>query len=209
MADCLLNAYRTAGIDEAFIIIRRGKWDIPDFYGDGHSSGINIAYLIMRHPYGSPFTLDQAFPFIKKKRVALGFPDIQFSPNNIYQRLLAQQEKSHADIVLGLFIPSNPRKFDMVDCSKGGLVSNIVIKPPQTNLKYAWICAVWMPSFSRFMHEYLAKVIAETKPENNPEIYVGTVMQAALKKGIKITAEVLPNGRAIDVGTPDDLARIT
>jgi glucose-1-phosphate thymidylyltransferase len=208
MADCLLNAYRTAGINEAYIIIRKGKWDIPDFYGDGISSGINIAYLMMRHPYGTPFTLDQAFPFIKDKRVALGFPDIQFSPNNIYQRLLAQQEKSHADIVLGLFIPSNPNKFDMVDFSKDGLVNNIIIKPPQTNLKYAWICAVWTPSFSSFMHGYLAKVMAKTKPENNPEIYVGTVMQAALKKNIKITAEIFSNGRAIDVGTPDDLAQV-
>jgi glucose-1-phosphate thymidylyltransferase len=208
MADCLLESYRSAGIEDVFFIIRKGKWDIPQFYGDGHLQGLNIAYLMMHHPFGTPFTLDQAFPFIKNKRVALGFPDIQFSPRNVYQRLLARQTKSGADIVLGLFQPNNPSKFDMVDFSASGAVKDIIIKPSQTHLKYGWICAVWTPSFSAFLHDYLGKALAEIELNNSPEIYVGTIMQAALEKGITITTETFSNGEAIDIGTPEDLASL-
>ena len=208
MADCLLDAYRSAGIENIFFIIRKGKWDIPEFYGDGHSFKLNIAYLMMRHPFGTPFTLDQAFPFIKDKRVALGFPDIQFSPGNIYQQLLSRQTESGADVVLGSFRPSEPSKFDMVDFSSTGLVKEIDIKPTKTHLEYGWICAVWTPAFSTFMHEYLARALTKNTLESDPEIYVGTVMRAALNKGMSIATEVFSTGVAIDVGTPDDLAKV-
>ena len=207
MADCLLDAYRNAGIEDVFFIIRRGKWDIPEFYGDGHRRGLNIAYLMMRHPFGTPFTLDQAFSFIKNKRVALGFPDIQFSPGNVYQRLLSQQTNSSADVVLGLFQPSNPSKFDMVDFSSSGRVKEINIKPTKTHLEYGWISAVWTPAFSSFMHGYLSKALIESNLKRAPEMYVGTVMQAALSEGMNIAMETFPDGKAIDIGTPDDLAR--
>ncbi len=205
IADNLLDAYRNAGINDVFFIIRKGKWDIPEFYGDGHPLGLNIAYLMMRHPFGTPFTLDQAFPFVKNKRIALGFPDIQFSPGNIYQQLLSKQAQSHADIVLGLFPPNNPSKFDMVDFSSSGRVREIIIKPEKTQLEYGWISAVWTPTFSNYMHKYLIKALATNKLKNTPEVYVGTVMQAALNEGMTIATEVFPNGNAIDVGTPDDL----
>lgn len=208
MADCLLDAYRKAGIEDVFFIIRKGKWDIPEFYGDGHSVKLNIAYLMMHHRFGTPFTLDQAFPFVKDKRVALGFPDIQFSPGNVYQQLLSRQTESGADVVLGLFRPSEPSKFDMVDFSSTGLAKGIDIKPTKTHLEYGWICAVWTPAFSSFMHEYLASAITKNTLESDPEIYVGTVMQAALSKGISIATEVFPAGVAVDVGTPDDLAKV-
>jgi glucose-1-phosphate thymidylyltransferase len=208
VADCLLDAYKSAGIEDVYFIIRKGKWDIPAFYGDGYPLGLNITYLMMRHPFGTPFTLDQAFPFIKDKRIALGFPDIQFSPGNVYQQLLSKQTKTNADVVLGLFPPDNPSKFDMVDFSPSGQVKRIDIKPIKTNLEYGWICAVWTPTFSSFMHEFLAKALAENELENAPEIYVGTVMQAALREGMTITTEIFPAGEAIDVGTTDALATV-
>jgi glucose-1-phosphate thymidylyltransferase len=207
VADCLLDAYKSAGIEDVYFIIRKGKWDIPAFYGDGYPLGLNITYLMMRHPFGTPFTLDQAFPFIKDKRIALGFPDIQFSPGNVYQQILSKQTKTNADVVLGLFPPDNPSKFDMVDFSPSGQVKRIDIKPTKTNLEYGWICAVWTPTFTAFMHDYLANALNKNKPESSTEIYVGTVMQAALNEGIAIATEVFPNGRAIDIGTPGDLAK--
>jgi len=208
VADCLLDAYRSAGIEDVYFIIRKGKWDIPAFYGDGHPLGLNIAYLMMRHPFGTPFTLDQAFPFIKDKRIALGFPDIQFSPGNVYQQLLSKQAKTNADVVLGLFPPDNPSKFDMVDFLPSGQVKSIDIKPTKTNLEYGWICAVWTPTFSSFMHEFLANALTKNELESIPEIYVGAVMQAALREGMTITTEIFPAGEAIDVGTTDALATV-
>jgi glucose-1-phosphate thymidylyltransferase len=63
-----------------YFLIRKGKWDIPNYYGDGHNVGMNIVYLIMKQPYGVPFTLMQSFPFVQNKAVALAFPDMIIEP---------------------------------------------------------------------------------------------------------------------------------
>lgn len=60
----LLEHFHSAGVERAFIIIRPGKWDIPGFLADGSRFNIHLAYLMMDHPYGSPYSLDQAWPFI-------------------------------------------------------------------------------------------------------------------------------------------------
>ncbi|MGD8609869.1 MAG: hypothetical protein PVJ44_06090 [Desulfobacterales bacterium] len=62
----LLEKFRRAGVQKVFTIIRKGKWDIPNYYGDGSEIGIQLAYLIMTHPYkasrifqwNSPLLLD-------------------------------------------------------------------------------------------------------------------------------------------------------
>ena len=78
ISENLINYFRLAGIKNIYFIIRKGKWDIPEYFGDGSAYGVNIGYLTMKLPYGTPFTLSQAFPFVKDKIVALGFPDIIF-----------------------------------------------------------------------------------------------------------------------------------
>ena len=83
----LIEYYKLAGINDIHFIIRKGKWDIPQLLGDGSSLGVNISYLIMNLPYGTPFTLDQAYPFIKDKNIAMGFPDIVMEPKNAFEML--------------------------------------------------------------------------------------------------------------------------
>jgi len=58
------------------------------------------------------------------------------------------------------------------------------------------------------MHDFLANALTEFNLEAHPEIYVGTVMQAALAEGMEMAVETSPDGEAIDVGTPEDLERI-
>ena len=89
--------------------MRKGKWDIPAYFGDGKMLDMNLAYLMMDLPYGVPYTLDQAYPFVQDAIIALGFPDIIFEPEDAY-RNCCQTEESNADIVLGLFPASNPAK---------------------------------------------------------------------------------------------------
>ena len=84
----LLERLHAAGINKAYIVIRDGKWDIPGFLGDGHTLGMNLAYLIMRLPFGAPYSIDQAYPFVKDAVVALGFPDIIFQPEDAFKQLL-------------------------------------------------------------------------------------------------------------------------
>jgi glucose-1-phosphate thymidylyltransferase len=195
---------RAAGIRRAYVIVRAGKWDIPGYLGDGSRFDMNIAYLLMGPPFGSPYTLDQAWPFVQQDRVALGFPDIIFEPIDAFAILLAHQTRTGADAVLGLFPAQNAHKCDMVETDARGCVRRIVIKSPPTGLRYTWMIAVWTPAFTRFMHEYLGAALSGQATASR-EPFVGDVIQAAIDTGLRVEAERFDAGRAFDIGTPEDL----
>ncbi len=138
----LLEKMRLANIKKVYIILRKGKWDIPSYYGDGKMLDMHLAYLIMDLPYGIPHTLDQAYHFVEDAIVALGFPDIMFQPEDAFVKLLDKQAESNADIVLGLFPAPLPHKTDMVELDNNGRIRSIQIKPDHTQLNYAWEIAV-------------------------------------------------------------------
>ena len=167
---------------------------------------------MMDLPFGVPYTLDQASPFIEAAMVALGFPDIIFQPNDAFEKLLAHQGKTGADIVLGLFPTSQPHKMDMVELGKTGHVRSIKIKPKRTKLLYAWAIALWTPVFTRFMHDYVLskktmceKAIMDGNAGDQNEVYVGDVIQAALQNEMKVDAVIFKDGSCLDIGTPEDL----
>ncbi len=208
VSDCLLEGFRRAGIEQVFWVIRDGKWDIPAHYRHGQPKGMAFAYLMMNAPWGTPFSLDQAWPFIRDKTVALGFPDIQFRPLAVYATLLEALEAGDADVVLAAFPADKPDKFDMLNLDAEGRVLGIDIKPPRTELQYCWANAVWKPAFSRFMHDYIQTALSAFDLEHHPEIYVGTVLQKAIAEGLKVRAIPFPAGRVLDLGTPDDFERV-
>ena len=107
----LLEKMQAVGANKAFIVLRAGKWDIPAYFGDGEIVDMHLAYLMMNRQDGAPFTLDQAYPFLENDIVLFGFPDILFRPVNAFDRLLVQQEKTEAEIVLGLFPADKPYRF--------------------------------------------------------------------------------------------------
>lgn len=206
--DCLLDGFREAGIRQAYLVLRDGKWDIPQVLQDGAGHGLDLSYHMMRLPYGTPFSLAQALPFVRDCSVALGFPDIQFTPSDAFTRLIARQQTTEADIVLGLFPVADPRKFDMVDFVDNGFVRKLEIKPMESSLRYTWTLAVWNPGFSLFMQDFLAQQVADKNLENAAEIYVGTVFQAAINAGFSVQTEIMDEGKVLDIGTLDDLEKV-
>lgn len=199
----LLEKMKEAGVKKTFIVLRGGKWDIPTYFGDGEMVDMHLAYLMMNRPYGVPFTLDQAYPFILDDNVVFGFPDILFQPVNAFKLLLSRQEATQADIVLGLFPTDKPHKMDMVELDGRERIQNIIIKPDQTDLFYTWIIAVWTPGFSHYMHNYLLQITMELELE----LFLGEVILAAIKEGMYAETVIFDQGSYIDIGTPGDLVR--
>ncbi len=200
----LLEHMRRAGARQVYFILRKGKWDIPDYYGDGSQLGLQLAYLIMQKPYGSPFSVDQAYPFVRRQRVVFGFPDILFEPENAFERLLQRKEQTGADVVLGCFNVPYPHKWDMVELQESGEVKTILPKPATSDLRHGWAIACWGPRFTEFMHTHLLQV-EEQLYTSGRELSVGEVVQAAIHAGLLVQSEVFENGTSLDVGTPEDL----
>lgn len=211
----LLENMRMADVEKVYVIIREGKWDIPAYLSHGTMLDMHLAYLMLDLPFGVPYTLDQAYPFVKDSIVVFGFPDVLFEPDDAFVHLLNRQEESGADLVLGLFPSSNPGKMDMVDLNRDGKIYNIQIKPVKTQLQYTWIIAVWTPVFTSFMHDFVLadRKIREKNPldfsaEKNQELFMSHVILHALKQNMHIDTVLFPDGNCIDVGTPEDLLNV-
>jgi glucose-1-phosphate thymidylyltransferase len=210
----LLEKMRLAGTTKAYIILRKGKWDIPAYFGDGKMADMHLAYLMMDVPFGVPYTLDQAYPFIQDATVVFGFLDIIFQTDDAFLQLLSRQAESDADSVLGLFPAHQPHKVDMVDLDANGRVRGIHIKPARTYLRYTWTIAVWTSRFTRFMHEYVLAIqktndrnLAGTDANKQQELFVGDVIQAAIHNDMRIDTVLFADGTFLDVGTPEDMVK--
>lgn len=210
----LLESMHVAGAKEAYIVLRKGKWDIPAYLGSGKMLDMNLGYLVTDLHYGVPFTLDQAFPFIQEATVVFGFPDIIFQPGDAFVRLLTKKAESNADVVLGLFPAKKSQKMHLVSLDACGNVRGIQIKPNQTDSSYTWIIAAWNYLFSQFMHDYVLhhlNIVALTDggltDYDYQEIYMSDVIQAAIGSGLKIAQVIFNPGNYIDIGTTEDMIR--
>jgi glucose-1-phosphate thymidylyltransferase len=206
----LLEMMRAGGVKKAFFIIRKGKWDIPEYYGDGASFGMDIGYLMMGRPYGPAYTLDQAYPFVRGSRVAIGFPDILFEPITAFRRALKRLEATRADLVLGLYPAHDIQVWDIVIVDRTGRVGELLIHPNKTKSKLAWVFAVGTSRFTEFMHEYLAvpRLAAERPDPGLPvEMSVGEIIQAAVRAGLPTQSVVFRRQDYLDIGTPEGLRK--
>ena len=179
----LLEKMQRGGVSKVFFILRNGKWDIPQYYGDGSMIGMDIGYLMMGRPHGPPYTLDQAYPFIRNSRVAFGFPDILFQPDDAYERALKRLNATRAAIVLGLYPAHKKWTWHTVEADRTGRVQQIFMKRSQTKSKLGWVFAVWSSKFTEFLHKYLAM----SEPNSTPgtELTVGETIAAAIRAGLR------------------------
>lgn len=208
----LLDNMRQAGINKAFVILRPGKWDIPAYLGSGQSVGINLAYVIRKLPFGVPFTLDSAFPYVQNCNVVFGLPDIIIQPSNAFSLLLKRLETTAADLVLGIFPTQHPHKWDLVEFGRSGELERITPKPHDGKSGFTWCLAVWSPRFSLFLHRFAAiisKYLMDHKKFHlRREIQIGAAFQRAIDKGLKVDFVHFDEGSCIDIGTPEDLQTV-
>jgi glucose-1-phosphate thymidylyltransferase len=176
-------------------------------------AGMHLAYLMMNLSFGVPYTVDQAYPFVKEVRVAFGFPDILFESKDAFSKLIARQVQMDADIVLGLFLAPQRHRVDMVQVEpRDGWVLAIHTKPLDTQLRYTWAIAVWTPVFTHFTHAYLQKAVYDQGGCGNlgdgsseDELTMGDVIRAAIEADLKVNTVCFPEETCLDVGTPGNL----
>lgn len=197
----LLDRFRAAGIRRAYLVLHESKWDVARYFGTGAMAGISLAYLSIPGSRSVPETLSHAAPFVRGSRVALGFPDVLFEPEDAYARLLERQEATGADLVLGLFPTERCRTTDMVEAGPDGRVRRLEIRPEATSLRCNWLIAVWTPVFTRILEDAV-----RSAPQESPELQIGAVMRSALAGGLHVQGVEFPEGRFRDIGTPADLA---
>jgi glucose-1-phosphate thymidylyltransferase len=73
---------------------------------------------------------------------------------------------------------------------------------------------VWGPTFTQFLHDFVPSDEARQcrRQKEHPidpqgDLPVGAVIQAAIRKGLRVEGVTFPTGTYIDIGTPGDLAK--
>lgn len=212
----LLECLQKANIRKGYIIIREGKWDIPAYWKDGGMLGMNLAYVVVEGSSGPPDTIDRAYSFVKDKIIAFGFPDIIFRPKDVFAKLLHRLDRSRSDIVLALFPAHDVKAMDMIDIDEALRVRAIHLKPRTTRLQYAWLCAVWTPVFTEFLHQFLRRVkqgkttrlVGNRRIDAQGDIPMGVALKEAVKAKLKVEGVTFFTGRYIDIGTPQALSMV-
>lgn len=200
VSEYLLDYFAKGGINQAIFVIRNDKSDIPRYFGKRKDLPLNLSFIRKEFSPGAPNTLDFAFSHTRDKITALGFPDILMRPGDAFKPVIDRLTSNKGfDIVLGLFPIQRKYTWDMVEFDKEE-VRKILVKPNETQLMYGWTIAAWKPSFTAFMHDYIAKA-----GSTNREIYIGHVFQAAIDYGMKVGYVLFPDGACIDLGKPEDL----
>ena len=208
----LLEKYQAAACKKVFFILREGKWDIPSYYGDGQDLEMDFGYLMLRHLYGVPYTIDQAYPFVKDARIMLGFPDMIYEPADVFAQLVDFHQSSQADLVLGLYQVENEyeaSKSDMVAWDEQtDQIIDIQIKPAKTDRRFAWTNMVWGPSFTEFLHIFIKNDLAQRLQDPSlPEIHLSEIMLAAIKAGLSIKVKSFGQHSFLDVGTTPSMQK--
>lgn len=200
---------RRADVERAFIVLRDGKWDIPGYFGNGEEVGMHLAYLVARHPYGPPFTIDEAYPFVRDARIAFGFPDILFEPGDVFKPLLERQSISNAGVVLAVFPVQDYEHHHLVDMDDAGRITQVLLTRDRTLSRYSWVAAVWSYEFTRFLHRIVADHLNEIRLNGaQNEWHVPDVIQAAIDEGMYVDSVVFEGGTYLDIGTPENLERV-
>jgi glucose-1-phosphate thymidylyltransferase len=200
----LLSRLTDNGINKAFVITAPEKSDLIDFLQQRKKGWPEITLRTKAASPSVPHTLRESLDLAGNSTVLLVFPDILFHPENALARLLDHDAKSGREATLALVPSDRGDKVDMVDIQEDGTVTGIVAKPGPGNAGWTWIAAAWKPAISRRLMELTAG-----KPcPSAGEMHVSDVFTSAIKRGMSIGSICFPAGKALDIGTPEDLATL-
>lgn len=208
LCEVMLQRMYEAGLRQALLILGDGKQDIRERLGERFraSDGGRLAlrYAAANNSPNTPTSIDAGFALMRDRVCALGFADILYQPCAGYARALTLLATTQADIVLGLFPTSQPATSDMVAFDSEGRVSEVLVKQAAgARYAYTWSLAVWRPTFSEFMHQWLADGDGE---RGQRELFVGDAVIAAQAAGLVVSAVVVSPTASLDAGTPATLA---
>jgi glucose-1-phosphate thymidylyltransferase len=194
---CALDAFAKAGVEAVRIVIAPGKEDIAAYLGARYGK-LSLSYPAVIDSRGAPDSVRAGLSGLEGHHIALAFPDILFEPTDAIERASRQLAASAGDLCLALVPSDRGDKVDLVECDTAGRVTGIAMKPGAGRSGLTWVAAVWTPRFTAHLLSH--------RPVSGQECYMGEVILSAATNGLAVTSVTLPRGRALDIGTPDDLA---
>jgi dTDP-glucose pyrophosphorylase len=200
--DWLLRALETAKVGEIIVVSRPDKTELELHLRNTARQTPQINLVHIKSSPSVPHTLLAGLEHAGQAQIAFGFPDMLFRPMGVFDQLFDGLTHD-LDAVLGICPASKSTQCDRVLTGPDNILERIYPKPLTMADRPTWISAVWNPTFSEFVIDWL-----EAGSQENPvAIEMAELFNAAISSGLQIAAIPVPDYRFLDIGTADSLAR--
>jgi glucose-1-phosphate thymidylyltransferase len=201
----VLENLLASGVEHTVFVINETKHQLIGYFGDGNRFGCNLSYVVqekrenetLSKSPGLAHALNSAHHLVRGKTVCFGMADTIMTPKNVFRNLL-EVSSAEDEVILGIFPSDRPETGAKVCMEKGGVVTEIIDKPNETDHKHTWGCIIWKSRFTEFLNDSVAK--GKTDFAN--------VMNLAIKVGFSFRGVFLENGTYSDLGTYDEVLEL-
>jgi len=194
-----ISAFKSANIDELFLIVGYESKAIRDHLSDKSKHGIKITYVEQKEQKGTAHAIGLLENFTRSDPFLVVYGDVLVKPKNFENIIKMWEEKEGlANSILSVTRVEDPSQFGTVE-TKNGEITKIVEKPKNSsatsNLVNAGIYIFTQEIFD---------AIKKTKISQRGELEVTESIQIMINKVGKIIPYEI-EGWWIDVGRPWDL----
>jgi len=201
----VLENLTCSGVRHIIFVINETKHQLIGFYGNGSRFGCQISYVVQESDDdgqgtspGLGHALDSAYHLVRGKTVCFGMADTIMTPQDIFAHIWAAATPDD-DVLLGLFPTDRPYKLGMVNYDADDRVIEIIDKPKQTHLEYAWGCIIWRPRFTEHLHVCIHKRgIAD----------FASIMNLAIGEGMRFRSVRVNGATYADLGTYEEIVEL-
>jgi len=193
----VLLSIKSAGINEALIVVHYMAEQIKQHFGDGSSLGMKIEYAFQPEVRGTGDAVSPAEPYVKGDFL-LVYGDLLIT-SNIVKLVLQSHEKEKTLATMAVVHVKHPEHYGIVKLA-GSHVTDIIEKPTPkeapTNLANAGIYVFSTEIFER---------IRQTPPSPRGEYEITDSLRLLMQSEQPVAAVQIPHEEWLDVGRPWDL----
>jgi UDP-N-acetylglucosamine diphosphorylase/glucosamine-1-phosphate N-acetyltransferase len=193
-----LNSLKTAGINEAVIVVHHMADAIRQYFEDGKKFGLQVDYAEQKSILGTGNAVSAVEPYMNEDFLLVN-GDLLFAAEAVKKVVdLHQKEKPAATMAV---VPvEKPENYGIVELEKEKYVKRIVEKPAHdeapTNLANAGIYAFTTEIFSK---------VRMTSASTRGEWEIPDALSLLMNEGKAVMAVKIDNEEWLDIGRPWDL----
>jgi bifunctional UDP-N-acetylglucosamine pyrophosphorylase/glucosamine-1-phosphate N-acetyltransferase len=192
-----LLSIRSAGINEALIVVNYMAEKIKQFFGDGSRLGMKLEYAFQREVRGTADAVIPAEPHVKEDFLLI-YGDLFVTPN-VVKAVLQSHEREGTSASMAVVPVRHPEHYGIVKL-EGSRVTDIIEKPKPgeapTSLANAGIYVFPMEIFEK---------IRQTNASPRGEYELTDSIRILIKGGQGVAAAQIPREEWLDIGRPWDL----
>jgi len=193
----VLLSIKSAGLDEALIVVNYMADRLKQYFGGGSKLGMKLEYVFQPEVRGTADAVIPAESYVKEDFLLI-YGDLFVTPN-VVKEVLQSREREGTSASMAVVPVRHPEHYGIVKL-EGSRVIDIIEKPKPgeapTSLANAGIYV--------FPTEIFEK-IRQTQPSPRGEYELTDSIRLLIKGGQGVAAAQIPRGEWLDIGRPWDL----